>query len=129
MTTRIVFGAELRYAIHVRGLTLTDVALRSGVAVATASAASKGRPVNVGTAVRLARSVAACPIVPELLAWVERPAAESLRPSNAWEATDAVQATADGAAEPRPMQRESTQRTSRRRTSTNAGGQPRISLD
>jgi transcriptional regulator with XRE-family HTH domain len=73
VNSRITFGAELRYAMHVRGLSLTDVARLSGVAVATASSAAMGRPVNVTTALRVARAVAARPIIPELLEWVERP--------------------------------------------------------
>ncbi len=73
MNSRITFGAELRYAMHVRGLSLTEVARRSGVAVATASSAALGRPVNVTTALRVARAVAAQPVIPELLHWVERP--------------------------------------------------------
>jgi hypothetical protein len=73
VNSRITFGAELRYAMHVRGLSLTDVARLAGVAVATASSAAMGRPVNVTTALRVARAVAACPIIPELLEWVERP--------------------------------------------------------
>ena len=73
VNSRITFGAELRYAMHVRGLSLTDVARRSGVAVATASSAALGRPVNVTTALRVARAVAAQPVIPELLDWGERP--------------------------------------------------------
>jgi transcriptional regulator with XRE-family HTH domain len=73
MKSRITFGAELRYAMHVRGLSLTEVARLAGVTVATASSAAIGRPVNVTTAVRVARAVATRPIVPELLEWVQRP--------------------------------------------------------
>src|SRR5487761_1713899 len=73
MSSRITFGAELRYAMQVRGLSLTDVARHSGVAVATVSSAASGRPVNVTTALRVARAVASRPIVPELLEWVQRP--------------------------------------------------------
>ena len=73
MNGRITFGAELRYAMQVRGLSLSDVAAIAGVATATASSAAQGRPVNVTTALRVARAVAARPIVPELLEWVERP--------------------------------------------------------
>lgn len=73
MTTRIVFGAELAYAIHVRGLTLTDLARRAGVALATASGAAKGRPVNVRTALRIAHTLTVTPIVPELVEWIARP--------------------------------------------------------
>jgi hypothetical protein len=71
--SRIVFGAELGYAMHIRGLSLTEVARLSAVATATASAAVAGRPVNVTTALRVARAVAARPVIPELLEWVERP--------------------------------------------------------
>jgi hypothetical protein len=73
MSSRITFGTELRYAMHVRGLSLTEVARLSGVTVATASSAAMGRPVNVTTALRVARAVAARPVVPELLEWVQRP--------------------------------------------------------
>jgi transcriptional regulator with XRE-family HTH domain len=78
MNSRITFGAELRYAMQVRALSLTDVARQSGVAVATASSAAMGRPVNVTTALRIARAVAGRPIVPELLEWVERPKSSEL---------------------------------------------------
>jgi transcriptional regulator with XRE-family HTH domain len=73
VNSRITFGAELRYAMHVRGLSLTEVARHSGVAIATASSAAMGRPVNVTTALRVARAVADRPIIPELLEWVQRP--------------------------------------------------------
>jgi transcriptional regulator with XRE-family HTH domain len=78
MNSRITFGAQLRYAMQVRALSLTDVARQSGVAVATASSAAMGRPVNVNTALRIARAVAGRPIVPELLEWVERPKSSEL---------------------------------------------------
>jgi transcriptional regulator with XRE-family HTH domain len=89
MNGRITFGPELRYAIQIRGLTLTDAARRSRVATATASAAEQGRPVNVATAMRLARTIAACPIVPELLDWVERPILPA-EPATDAEATNAT---------------------------------------
>ncbi len=73
MNSRITFGAELRYAMRVRGLSLAEVARRSGVAVATASSAALGRPAIVTTSLRVARAVAAPPVIPELLDWVERP--------------------------------------------------------
>jgi hypothetical protein len=79
VSSRIVFGAELGYAMHIRGLSLTEVARLSAVAVATASAAAAGRPVNVTTALRVARAVAARPVIPELLEWVERPLISELR--------------------------------------------------
>ncbi len=78
VNSRITFGAELCYAMQVRGLSLTDVARLSGVAVATASSAARGRPVNVTTALQVARAVAARPIVPELLEWVQRPDAATV---------------------------------------------------
>lgn len=79
MTSRITFGPELGYGLRIRGLSLTDVARLAGVAVATASAAVAGRPVNIATALRVARAVSAQPIVPELLEWVERPLADEAR--------------------------------------------------
>ena len=81
VNSRIIFGPELGYAMHIRGLSLTDAARLAGVAIATASAAVAGRPVNVTTALRVARAVAAQPIVPELLEWVERPLPIEPRPS------------------------------------------------
>lgn len=79
MTSRITFGPELGYGLHIRGLSLTDVARLAGVAVATASAAVSGRPVNVTTALRVARAVSAQPIIPELVEWVERPVPDEAR--------------------------------------------------
>jgi hypothetical protein len=43
--------------------------------VATASAAVHGRPLNVATATRLARALAAVPVVSELEAWARAPTA------------------------------------------------------
>ncbi|MHB8719289.1 MAG: helix-turn-helix domain-containing protein [Candidatus Dormibacteria bacterium] len=85
MTSRITFGPELGYGLHIRGLSLTDVARLAGVALATASAAVSGRPVNVTTALRVARAISAQPIIPELVEWVERPVpdgAQRTAPSN-----------------------------------------------
>jgi transcriptional regulator with XRE-family HTH domain len=126
VNSRITFGAELRYAMHVRGLSLTDVARRSGVAVATASSAALGRPVNVTTALRVARAVAAQPVIPELLEWVERPPSSEvgLRPG------DSTRQPSPSGAHPASV---ANRRTSRRRSprsgGTDAAGQLRIAVD
>jgi hypothetical protein len=73
MTSRIVFGPAFLQAIRVRGLTLTEVARRAPAAVATVSSAVRGHPVNITTALRLARVVNAAPIVPELETWARVP--------------------------------------------------------
>jgi len=77
--TRIVFDADFAQAIRIRGLTLTEVAKRAEVTVATASAAAHGRPVNIRTAVQLSRAVAAAPVIPELEVWVRAPSATAKR--------------------------------------------------
>jgi hypothetical protein len=75
MVTRIAFDDEFANALRVRGLTLTELASRARVTVATASSAVHGRPLNVSTATRLARALAAVPVVSELEAWARAPAA------------------------------------------------------
>ena len=75
MVTRIAFDEEFAHALRVRGLTLTELASRASVTVATASSAVHGRPLNVSTATRLARALAAVPVVYELEAWARAPAA------------------------------------------------------
>jgi transcriptional regulator with XRE-family HTH domain len=75
MVTRIAFDDEFAHALRVRGLTLTELASRARVTVATASSAVHGRPLNVSTATRLARALAAVPVVSELEAWARAPAA------------------------------------------------------
>jgi hypothetical protein len=70
MSTRLRFGPQFTRAVQVRGLTLTVVARDAGVALATACAAARGDPVNVATAVKLSRAVAANPVLPELDAWL-----------------------------------------------------------
>ena len=74
MVTRIAFDEDFAHALRVRGLTLTELANRARVSVATASAAVHGRPLNVSTATRLARALAAVPVVSELEAWARPPA-------------------------------------------------------
>ncbi|MFZ0130634.1 MAG: helix-turn-helix transcriptional regulator [Candidatus Dormiibacterota bacterium] len=73
MTSRIVFDNEFPQAIRVRGLTLSEVAQRARLSVATVSSAVRGRPVNMTTAVRLAKVVSASPIIPELDEWARAP--------------------------------------------------------
>ena len=75
MVTRIAFDDEFAHALRVRGLTLTELASRARVTVATASSAVHGRPLNVSTATRLARALASVPVVSELEAWARAPAA------------------------------------------------------
>ena len=74
MVTRIAFDDEFAHALRVRGLTLTELASRARVTVATASSAVHGRPLNVSTATRLARALAAVPVVAELETWARAPA-------------------------------------------------------
>jgi hypothetical protein len=74
VATRIAFDEEFAHALRVRGLTLTELASRARVTVATASSAVHGRPLNVSTATRLARALAAVPVVSELEAWARAPA-------------------------------------------------------
>ena len=80
MVTRIGFDDEFAHALRVRGLTLTELASRARVTVATASAAVHGRPLNVSTATRLARALATVPVVSELEAWARAPT-DRLTPS------------------------------------------------
>jgi hypothetical protein len=75
MVTRIAFDEDFAHALRVRGLTLTELANRARVTVATASSAVHGRPLNVSTATRLARALAAVPVASELEAWARAPAA------------------------------------------------------
>ena len=73
MSSRIRFDSELAQAIRVRGLTFTEVARRANLTPSTVSAALKGRPVNMTTALRLTRAVGAAPVVPELEQWARAP--------------------------------------------------------
>lgn len=74
MVTRIAVDDEFAHALRVRGLTLTELASRARVTAATAASALHGRPLNVSTATRLARALAAAPVVSELEAWARAPA-------------------------------------------------------
>ena len=71
MTSRITFGPEFLHAVQVRGLTLTDLANRAQLSVATVSSAARGRPVNMGTALRLSRALSLAPVVAELETWCQ----------------------------------------------------------
>ncbi len=70
MNTRIVFDPEFLHAIHLRGLTIGELAQRARLSPATVSAAIHGRPLNVRSAIRLARTLAGCPVITELEAWI-----------------------------------------------------------
>jgi len=74
MTSRFTFSPEFAHEVRLRGLTLTELARRAGVALATASSAVRCHEVNLTTAVRLARVVDAAPVVPELERWALVPA-------------------------------------------------------
>ena len=73
MTSRIAFHGALAHAMRVRALTFTEVARRTHLNLATVSRAVSGRPVNLTTALRIARVVSACPVVPELEEWGRDP--------------------------------------------------------
>jgi transcriptional regulator with XRE-family HTH domain len=72
MRSRFIFGAEFAYGMKIRGLTLTELARRANVVIATASSAARGRPVNIQTALKLAGVVSAAPVIPELELWIQR---------------------------------------------------------
>jgi hypothetical protein len=78
VSTRFRFGPEFKHAVQIRGLTLSDVARRAGVALATACAAARGDAVNVSSAIRLSKAVAENPVLPELEAWVSPPGAPTV---------------------------------------------------
>jgi lambda repressor-like predicted transcriptional regulator len=69
MNTRVVFDAKVLHAIRVRGLTMGELARQSRLSQATVSAAIHGRPLNVRSAVLLAQTLAACPVIKELEDW------------------------------------------------------------
>jgi transcriptional regulator with XRE-family HTH domain len=69
MRTRFVFDRGLIHAVHLRGLTMGELAKRAELSPATVSAAVHGKPLNIRSAVRLARTLAACPVIDELEQW------------------------------------------------------------
>jgi predicted transcriptional regulator len=66
---RYRFGPTFEQAIRVRGLDLTRIAAMANVAPSTVSSAIRGKRLNVSTALRIAKAVAQCEIVPELESW------------------------------------------------------------
>lgn len=67
---------RMHHGLVVRAMSLTDLALAAGVSLTTASSAAAGRPVNLATALRVARALNMRPIIAELESLVrERPAA------------------------------------------------------
>ena len=69
MNTRVVFDPRVLHAIRVRGLTIGELARQSRLSQATVSAAIHGKPLNVRSAVLLARTLAECPVIKELEEW------------------------------------------------------------
>ncbi len=69
---RYAFAVDFAHELRIRGLSLTDVAHISGVSLPTVSSAVRGKRVNITTALRIARAVAARDVVPELSAWSNR---------------------------------------------------------
>jgi plasmid maintenance system antidote protein VapI len=69
MNTRIVLDREFLHAVRIRGLTIGELATRAELSPATASAAVHGRPLNIRSAVQLARALAASPVIEELERW------------------------------------------------------------
>jgi plasmid maintenance system antidote protein VapI len=77
VTSRVTFRPEFGDAVRLRGLTLTELAHRAGVCVATASSAVRERQVNLSTALRLAKVVDATPVIRELELWIRAQGADS----------------------------------------------------
>jgi len=73
VNTRFVFDHEFAYAVRVRGLTIGELAQRARLSPATVSAAVHGKPLNVRSAVLLARALAARPVIRELEEWMKHP--------------------------------------------------------
>ncbi|HYA44573.1 MAG TPA: helix-turn-helix transcriptional regulator [Acidimicrobiales bacterium] len=69
MNTRVVFDPAVLHAIRVRGLTVGELARHARLSPATVSAAIHGKPLNVRSAVLLARALAGHPVIPELEEW------------------------------------------------------------
>lgn len=63
------FGADFTQAVKARGLTVQRLAELAGVSPATASAALRGKDVQMASALRIASAVTRAPVVPELEQW------------------------------------------------------------
>jgi hypothetical protein len=70
---RFRFGPAFEQALRIRGLDASMVANLADVAPATVSAAVRGRCLNVRTATRIGKVVAACEVIPELADWEAGP--------------------------------------------------------
>ncbi len=67
---------RMHHGLVVRAMSLSDLAFAAGVSLTTASSAAAGRPVNIATALRVARALNARPVITEMQSLVrERPAA------------------------------------------------------
>ena len=70
MISRITFGPELVRALHVRGMTVPELAGRARVSIATAASALHGHPVNASSALRLCQALSSVEPIKELQDWV-----------------------------------------------------------
>lgn len=68
---RYRFGPALVHALRVRGLDLCRLASMAEVSPSTASSAVRGHALNLRTAMRIAKVVAASPVMPELEQWCQ----------------------------------------------------------
>ena len=73
MANRVAFSAELLRAIRIRGLTLQEVAQKSGLSAATVGSAVAGKKVNMSTALRIGKAVHETKVIPELEQWLDVP--------------------------------------------------------
>jgi DNA-directed RNA polymerase specialized sigma54-like protein len=69
VTTRVGFDPSVLHAIAVRSLTIGELARQSRLSQATVSTAIHGKLLNVRSAVLLARTLAASPVITELEEW------------------------------------------------------------
>jgi len=79
MNTRVVFDPAVFHPMHVRGLTVAGLARGARLSPATISAAIHGKPLNVRSAVLLARTLASYPVIHELAEWAIQGAAPAPR--------------------------------------------------
>lgn len=81
MIGRITLNQDFVRSARVRGLTATALAERAGVSLPTALSALKLHPINLTSALRLCRAVAAAPVIEELDRWVEGRVPDEHRPA------------------------------------------------